>query len=92
MNDLKPFPALKYKHYQEVKALLTEHCNKTIGEAAIALGIDPTNLRTLAFRVGVKFMRSYGSGKTTIDNRKKKPQITLTVEPWMIERDRGEAP
>lgn len=91
MPELKPYPLLKYKHYQEVKELLAEHSNKTIQEAANELGIDPNNLRTLAFRVGVTFMKSYSGGTTRIDQRKKKPQITLTVEPWMIERDRGEA-
>ena len=92
MSDLKPFPALKYKHYQEVKELLSEHSGKTIQEAAKILGLDPNNLRTLAFRVGVTFRKTYIGGTTRIDQRKKKPQITLAVEPWMIERDRGEAP
>tara|TARA_B100001093_G_C26822741_1_gene1012618 strand:- start:1964 stop:2239 length:276 start_codon:yes stop_codon:yes gene_type:complete len=91
MKDLKPYPELKYKHYQEVKTLLSTYSNRTIQDAGNLLGIDPNNLRTLAFRVGVTFQKSYSGGTTRIDERKKKPQITLTVEPWMIERDRGEA-
>ena len=91
MKELKPFPALKYKHYQEVKDLLLMYQDHTIGEAAKKLGIDPNNLRTLAFRVGVKFLRANRSGKTTVDQRAKKPHVTLAVEPWMLKRDRGEA-
>ena len=91
MKDLKPYPELKYKHYQQVKALLGNYSNMTVQDAANQLGIDANNLRTLAFRVGVTFQKSYSGGTTQIDQRKKKPQITLTVEPWMIERDRGEA-
>lgn len=90
MTDLKPFPALKYKHYQEVKNLLLLYQHNTINQAAKKLGLDPTNLRTLAFRVGVKFLRANGSGKTTVDQKDKKPHVTLAVEPWMLERDRGE--
>lgn len=80
--EVKPYPALKAKYYEEMKSLLLQHNNKTIGVAAKQLGIDPTNLRTLAYRMGVEFVRSNGNGKTQIDKVTRKRHITLPMEPW----------
>ena len=80
--EVKPYPALKAKYYEEMKSLLLQHNNQTIGVAAKQLGIDPTNLRTLAYRMGVEFVRSNGNGKTTINKVPRKRHITLPMEPW----------
>ena len=82
LAKLKPYPALKAKYYEEMKSLLLQYNNQTIGVAAKQLGIDPTNLRTLAYRMGVEFVRSNGNGKTQIDKVTRKRHITLPMEPW----------
>ena len=79
--EVKPYPALKAKYYEEMKSLLLQYNNQTIGVAAKQLGIDPTN-RTLAYRMGVEFVRSNGNGKTQIDKVTRKRHITLPMEPW----------
>ena len=82
LAEIKPYPALKNKYYEEMKSLLLQYNNQTIGMAAKELGIDPTNLRTLAYRMGVEFVRSNGNGKTQIDKVTRKRHITLPMEPW----------
>jgi len=79
---MKPYPALKNRYYNETKKLLEQYKNNTIRKAAEELGIDPANLRTLAYRMGVEFHRSNGTGKTTINTVERKRHITLPMEPW----------
>tara|TARA_R100001509_G_scaffold48267_1_gene26222 strand:- start:488 stop:745 length:258 start_codon:yes stop_codon:yes gene_type:complete len=79
---MKPYPALKTRYYYETKELLEQYKDYTIKTAADKLGIDPSNLRTLAYRMGVEFHRANGKGKTTIRTVERKRHITLPVEPW----------
>mgnify|MGYP006066629267 FL=1 len=79
---MKPYPALKTRYYYETKEILEQYKEDTVKSAAEKLGIDPSNLRTLAYRMGVEFHRANGTGKTTIDTVERKRNITLPMEPW----------
>jgi len=80
---MKPYPALKTRYYYETKKLLEQYKDYTIKTAADKLGIDPANLRTLAYRMGVEFHRANGKGKTTTNTVERKRHITLPMEPWI---------
>jgi len=82
LEELKPYPALKKKFYDEMKELVEQYKHLTINSAAKQLGIDPTNLRTLAYRMGIPFERSNGNGKTKVDEMARKRHITLPKSPW----------
>ena len=82
LEELKPYPALKKKFYDEMKELIEQYKHLTINSAAKQLGIHHQNLRALAYRMGIQFERSNGNGKTKVAEMARKRHITLPNFPW----------